>query len=119
MSIVIFVFSALCFILLKEILLKLLSKFFEKIPFNMVIYFLVTLCSGSLILYANGIPRIYELAIVSALYFVLQGIYFIMNALENEKKRYRNIFFGCLFLALAVACRPTSLFVSLLMLFLR
>ena len=116
MSIVIFVFSALCFILLKEILLKLLSKFFEKIPFNMVIYFLVTLCSGSLILYANGIPRIYELAIVSALYFVLQGIYFIMNALENEKKRYRNIFFGCLFLALAVACRPTSLFVSLLIL---
>lgn len=116
MSIVIFVFSALCFILLKEILLKLLSKFFEKIPFNIVIYFLVTLCSGSLILYANGIPRIYELAIVSALYFALQGIYFIMNALENEKKRYRNIFFGCLFLALAVACRATSLFVSLLIL---
>lgn len=116
MSVVVFVFSALCFILLKEILLKLLDKFFEKLPFKLVIYSLITLCSGSLILYANGIPRVYELAIVAALYFVLQGIYFILNAVENEKKRYINIFLGSLFLALSVACRAISLFASLLIL---
>lgn len=116
MSVCVFVFSVLCFILLKEILLKILNKFFNKIPFKLVIYFFVTLCSGSLILYMNGIHRVYEMAIVSALYFVLQGIYFILEAEEKEEKKYKNIFLGSLFLALAVACRPISLFASLLIL---
>lgn len=113
-SLVVFVFSILIFILLKEILVKLLNKYFEKIPFKFVIYFLIILCSGSLILYANGMARVYELVIVAGLYFVLQGLFFIIKSSENENKRYINIFLGSLCLALSVACRPTDLLASLL-----
>lgn len=112
--VVVFIFSILIFILFKELLLKILNKFYEKIPFKFVMYFLIILCSGSLILYANGMSRVYELVIVAGLYFVLQGIYFILKSTENEKNKYINIFFGSLFLALSVACRPTDLIVSIL-----
>lgn len=114
MYIVVFIFSVLCFILLKEILLKLLSKYFNKIPFKLVVYSNIILFSGSLILYANGIPRVYELAILSGLFFVLLGIYYILKSTEAEKNKYFNIFLGSLFLALSVACRPIDLFASLL-----
>jgi len=112
--VVVFIFSMLIFILFKEILLKILNKFYEKIPFKFVMYFLILLCSGSLILYANGMSRVYELVIVAGVYFVLQGIYFILKSTETEKNRYVNIFFGSLFLALSVACRPTDLIASFL-----
>lgn len=115
-SIVTYGFSILIFILLKEILLKILSRYFEKIKFKNVVYYLIILLSGTLIFYANGMSRFYEVVIISGLYFVLQGINFILNALENEKNRHLNIFFGCLFMALSVACRPTDLLASLLIL---
>lgn len=113
-SIVVFGFSILIFILLKEILLKILNKYFEKIPFKFVMYFFIIMCSGSLVLYANGMSRVYELVIIVGLYFVLQGLFFIIKAIEKEDKRYINIFLGSLCLALSVACRPTDLLVSLL-----
>ncbi len=116
MKVVVFTFSILIFVLLKEILLKILSRFFEKIPFKFVVYFLIILCSGSLLLYANGMARVYELVIVAGLYFVLQGLYFIIRASEEENKKYRYIFLGSLCLALSVACRPTDLLASILIL---
>ena len=113
-SVVVYGFSILIFILLKEILLKLISKYFDKISFKNVVYFLIILCSGTLILYANGMSRFYEIVIVAGLYFVLQGIYFIIKASEDEKLRHLNIFLGSTFLALSVACRPTDLLASIL-----
>lgn len=113
-SVVIFTFSIFIFVLLKEILTKILQKYFDNIPFKNVVYSLIILCSGSLILYANGIPRVYELVIIVGLYFVLQGIYFIIKSSESEDRKYLNIFLGCVFLALSVACRPTDLLASLL-----
>lgn len=63
-SVVVFVFSIFIFILLKEILLKILSKYFDNIPFKIVAYALIAFCSGTLILYANGMSRVYELVII-------------------------------------------------------
>lgn len=114
LSVVTYGFSILIFILLKEILLKLLSRYFKKIKFKNVVYYLIILLSGTLIFYANGMSRFYEVVIISGLYFVLQGINCILNALENEKNRHLNIFLGCLCLALSVACRPTDLLASIL-----
>ncbi len=116
MAIVIFILSMLIFILMKEILLKIVTRYFNKISFKFVLYSLIILCSGSLILYADGMSRFYELAVLSGLTCVLFGIYFILKSLENENKKYINIFWGSLFLALSVACRPTDLFASLLIL---
>lgn len=115
-SIVIFIFSILVLILLKEILTKIIKLFFDEVEFKIVVYSLIMLCSGSLVLYLNGIPRVYELVIIAGLYFVLQGIYFILKSIEFDRKKYLNIFIGSLCLALSVACRPTDLFASLLIL---
>lgn len=115
-SVVVFGFSILIFILLKEILLKVLSRYFEKIPFKNVMYYLITLCSGALILYANGMSRFYELVIIAGMYFVLQGIFFILKSMESDKNKHLNIFWGSLCLALSVACRPTDLLASILIL---
>lgn len=111
-----YIFSVLIFILLKEILLKLINRYFKNIDFKIVIYALITLFGGSLVLYANGMSRFYELPIIAGLYFVLQGIYFILCSMEKDDKKYLNICLGATFLALSVACRPTDLFVSILIL---
>ena len=113
---VVFVLSIAILILIKEILTKIINRYFEKIPFKFVLFSLIMLCAGSLVLYAEGMSRVYELAIVSGLYCVLQGIYFILKSLECDEKKYFNIFAGSLFLSLSVACRPTDLFVSVLIL---
>lgn len=113
-SIVIFIFSVIIFVALKEILLKILRRYFEHISFKSVFWSLVTLLSGTLIWYANGMGRIYELAIVSGLAFVLVGINLILISMERDVNKYRFIFAGSLCLALSVACRPTDLLVSLL-----
>ena len=115
-SVATFGFSILIFILLKEILLKLLNRYFEKIQFKTVVYYLIILLSGSLIFYANGMSRFYEIVIIAGLYFVLQGIWFILKSLEDNENKHLNIFFGCLCMALSVACRPTDLFASILIL---
>ncbi len=116
MGIVIFILSMMIFILLKEILLKIVNRYFKDISFKFVLYSLITLCAGSLILYADGMSRFYELAVLSGLTCVLLGIYFILKSLETDEKKYINIFWGGLFLALSVACRPTDLLASLLIL---
>ena len=113
-SIVVFGFSILVILLLKEILIKIINMFFEKVKFKVVVYSLITLCAGSMLFYLNGMSRVYELVIVAGMYFVLQGLYFILNSIQNEDRKYLNLFLGCMFLALSVACRPTDLFASLL-----
>ena len=116
MAIVVYIFSIFVFLLIKEILQKIVARYFEKIPFKFVVYFFIILCSGSLILYANGMSRVYELVIIAGLYCVLQGIFFILKSLESDKNKYLNIFLGCVFLALSVACRPTDLLASIIIL---
>ena len=115
-SIVVLVLSLLILILLKEILLKIIVRYFNKIPFKNVFLYLIIMCSGTLILYANGMSRVYELMIIAGLYCCLQGIWFILNSLEKDKNKHTNIFCGSLFLALSVACRPIDLLVSIIIL---
>ncbi len=116
MAIVIFILSMIIFILIKEVLLKIINRYFPKIPFKIVVGSLIMLCSGSLVLYADGMSRFYELAVLSALACVLLGMYFILKSLEKDEKKYINIFWGSLFLALSVACRPIALLASLIIL---
>ena len=69
---------------------------------------------GSQIFILNGIPRFYEVPISSGLFFSITGINFVLLAFFNEKTNFKNIFIGCLCLALSVACRPTYIFSSLI-----
>lgn len=115
-SMAVLIFSILIIIVLKELLVTIYKKWFKDIPFKIVLLSLIILYSGSLILYVNGRAKFYEVAIVSGLYFTLQGISFIFKATEEDNVKYKYIFLGTLFLALAVACRPTQLIASLIIL---
>lgn len=115
-SVFIFIISVCVLVLLKKIFLKIIDRYFKNIPFKNVFYSLILLYCGSFILYANGSSRFYEVAIISGLFFVLLGIFFIQKSIENIKNRFLNLFFGSLFLALSVACRPIDLLVSIIIL---
>ncbi len=109
-----FLLSFVVIIMLKEILCKILKRYLDKIPFQLVIYFLIMLCAGSLVLYLNGSIRFYEIPIISGLLCVLLGINFMLQSMEQEDKKYRYIALSCTFMALSVACRPTDLLASLI-----
>ena len=113
-STVVLIFSILTLLVLKELFCKIINIFFENVKFKFVVYSLIILYSGSLILYLNGISRVYELVIIAGLFFVLLGLYYILESMRNERKKYKCLFMGSLFLALSVACRPTDLFASIL-----
>lgn len=63
-------FSILASITLLGILKNVFKRFFKEVPFKYMVCSLFILLFGSQILYLNGIPRFYELAIVSSLFFV-------------------------------------------------
>ena len=108
--------SVIILILLKEILCKFIKRYFEELPFKLVVLFLITLFAGSMILYMNGAARVYELLILSGVCFVLAGILCVLKSMEEPEKRYRYIFLSCFFMALSVACRPTNLLASIIIL---
>ncbi len=113
-NVAVLIYSAFAFFLLKEILVNIINKYFKEVSFKIVVSALASLCFGSLILFLNGIPRYYEVAIISGLFFSLLGILLILQS--EDKNSYIKMFFGCLSLALAVGCRPTYLFISLIIL---
>ena len=109
-----YIISVIILILLKEIMCKLYKRYFPNLPFKLLVLSLATLYAGSLLLYINGCVRFYEIAIVSGVCCVLVGILFMLKAMENPERKYRFIFLSCLFMALSVACRPTNLISSII-----
>ena len=107
--------SIVIIILLKEILLKLYRMYFKQISFKLVVLSLITLYSGSLIIYLNGCVRFYEVAIISGICLVLFGIFFIIKSLEKTDKKYKFITLSTLCMALSVACRPTNIIASIIL----
>lgn len=75
---------------------------------------LIIMLFGSQILVLNGIPRFYEVPIAAGVFFAIAGIDFVLMSVYEENKNYLKMLIGALFLALAVACRPTQLLASLI-----
>ena len=111
-SLAILIFSVLTIISMKELIKSIFKRYFNDVPFNLMVYSLIILLFGSQILVINGRPKFYELAVISGLFFAITGIVFLFNALEDEKIKYRYLFGSSLFLSLSVACRPTMLLTS-------
>jgi hypothetical protein len=63
------IFSILAGISLLEIIRNIFNRFFKEVPFKFMVFSLIIILFGSQILWLNGIPRFYELAIISALFF--------------------------------------------------
>ena len=109
-------FSVLAAIAIKALVEIVFTRFFKEIEFKFVVLTLLIMLFGSQILILNGIPRFYEVPIASGIFFAITGLDFILMAIYGKKVSYIKMFVGSLCLALAVACRPTELFASLIVL---
>ena len=110
------IFSVLTAISMKALIKNIFTRFFKEIPFKFMLFSLIILLFGSQILILNGIPRFYELPIISGIFFAITGINFMFVATKSKDIKYKYMFISCLLLSLSVACRPTDLFASLIIL---
>lgn len=107
------IFSVLSAIAIKALIEIVFKKYFKDVPFKYMVLSLLIMLFGSQILILNGIPRFYELPIAAGMFFSIAGIDLILMAVYRENTDYLKMFLGSLFLALSVACRPTQLITSL------
>lgn len=115
-SIAILIYTFLILILFKLILEKIIEVLFKdkEIEFKVVFLLHVILYFGTLLFYIMGIPRMYEIVIIAGVYAVLQSIWFLFKTFEKEKINYIYLFLASVFMAGAIAARPTQIFMSLI-----
>ena len=113
-GVVVLFFSIFAILGLTMLIIKIIEKWFNKVPFKLCFFSEVILLSGALIFNIIGRPEFYEVAVASALCLSVYGILFAFIFFTSENQRYKDLLLASIFLALAVACRPTSLFVSII-----
>lgn len=113
-SMAILIFSLLTIWSLKELIINIFERYFKNTPFKIMIFSMLILLFGTQILFLNGRPKFYELAVISGLFFATAGINFLFMGIKQKDIKYKYIFLSSLFLSLSVACRPTMLFTSLI-----
>ena len=84
------------------------------LPFKLLVAAEIIILFGIGIFPAITSPRFYEVITTSGLFFAMMGLYFIIGINSKTKSKKMKLFAGCLSLALAVACRPTQIFTSLI-----
>ena len=115
-SVAVLIYEFLILILFKLIFEKVIDILFKdkEIEFKVVLLLHVILYFGTLMFYIMGIPRMYELVIIAGVYAVLQSIWFLFKTFEKEKINYIYLFLASIFMAGAIAARPTQIFMSLI-----
>lgn len=101
-----------------ELIFEIAKRYFKTIKCNILVLLTIFFLFGSRLLWIAARPFFYELVIASGFLMIMIGILYVIksNLFDSCKIDYKKLFVGCSTLALAVACRPTLLFVSLLIL---
>jgi len=112
-----FVFSAITAMGIYFIWKELVKKYLSGIPYTLFIAGLIAALFGSNLMLLTVRAFQYEVAIASGLMFSVWGLFAILRAIqggsyETIKKRFLFIAGTCL--ALAVGCRPTMIFSSMM-----
>jgi hypothetical protein len=110
----VFIFSALASIFLMLLWRRLVFRFMKDMPLGMFMLGQLAVAMCSMLTFLVVRPMFYEVANPSALFFVLLGLWLILGSIEREKINRIALFSGCLCMALVVGCRPTYVFISLL-----
>jgi hypothetical protein len=110
----VFIFSALASIFLMLIWRRLVFRFMKDMPLGMYALGQLAVAMCSMITFEVNNPRFYEVAASSAMFFTAFGLWIILGSIWKEKLNLISLAVGCLCMALAVGCRPNSLFVSFL-----
>jgi len=108
------IFSVIFIIGISILYFKIFKKYFGKLDNKIYFFSSLIILFGSLSLIMISRPQFYEMAVMSNLSLSVLGYVFMFDAFTKEKFKYLNIFIGSWLLAGAVACRPTSLFYSLI-----
>lgn len=117
--VVLLLFNILSIIISCDLIFLIIKKWFKTIPNNLTCLFCIFFLFSSKMLWITARPEFYEMIISVAYFFIISGIFFIIKSnliTKDENLNYKYLSLGCVFLALSVACRPTALFVSLLIL---
>lgn len=106
-----FVFFCIYLIFLNVLLIKCIRKILPETPFGIYILGIWMLDAASVALCFVSRARFYEMVYAVGLAFSAIGLYFLASAFWKEQKNCIQIFFGALFLALAVGCRRQWYFI--------
>lgn len=110
-----FLLFGLYLIFLNALLVKSMRKILPDVPFGLYVLGILLLDAGSVAFCFVSRARFYELVYGAGLAFAAIGLYLLVSAFWKEKKNLIQIFFGGLFLAMAVGCRPTMVLYSFLL----
>jgi hypothetical protein len=112
-SFAVFVFAALACLALALLWQEIARRFMRGMPFFFYCLGALSLviCSGVLWLCRHSA---YEIAISSALMFSALGFWLFLRAFTDPERVRRLFFLAALSFALAIGCRPTAVFISLL-----
>jgi hypothetical protein len=110
----VFVFSAAASIALALLWREMARKFMPHMPFFLYCLGGLSLMMVSYIILLCRHPVAYELALASSLMFLAFGLFLFIRAFADERKFHLRFFLASLCFALAVGCRPTAIFMSIL-----
>ena len=92
---------------------QIVKRCFPKINFGLYFMGLLLLLTSLNLTWCLRRPLVYEMAITSGICFAVWGIFFMLLAMNGGSVQYICILFSGACTGLAVGCRPTMLFVSL------
>ena len=113
-SVVVLIFQILSIIFMEKFYKLLINKYFKNIPFVLYLFGLIFFILSSRIINNLTVFSTYNMISIIAYYLIIQGLYYIYKFDKENKDKY--LLFGSLSLACSVACRPTMLFITLLIL---
>lgn len=121
-SFVCVIFNILLCIQLCNLYYFVVKKWFKDVPFSLSIFGFILLLFGSKILWITARAQIYEMILSVAMFFAVSGLNYCLKSnlfdknLNLNSVNYKYLGLGCSCLALSVACRPTELLISLIIL---
>jgi len=109
-----FIFCSFALIFLSLSLRELVKRFFPNIAYTTFLLATFALSFCSFAPFVSSSPRQYEIAVLSGLAFTALGMFLLFKFAFGEHKRLVTLIFSCLSFALAVGCRATMVFWSVL-----
>ena len=96
--------------------IEIYKRWFKNLPFKMLILFIISGIISGMYVWNAWRMWLYELTLISGFFFVQLGLMLMIKATKEEKVYFKLVVLSCLSMALAVGCRPTTVFASALLL---
>lgn len=109
----IFIFGVFILLTLLLLLKELCKKYFKNISTLSFLLITSLMINGSYLLYALKRPDLYNVPIVSAIFFSILGLYLWLKSTSYGKLNLKLVFLGSFSMALVAGCRPQLLLTSL------